>query len=290
MLDANRINRWRIDDFCTKVAQLHCFDVAQLWNHISRAYDFGVSSHETIDIGPNLEDACIQSRSNNARSIVASASSKIGHFTALGISTDETTYNTSLRNFLPSLLNEFVAQFSNETVLSGLEFCLDELATIEPLCAINQSCNNLTANAFAVGNDSGLRLGTEVANEIDALIDAAKFVEQSVYCCQKLLALLASRDDAINHLFVSRLYLLERLLIGTIAFYSHLAGFDEFIGDATKGTNHNDDGLFLPLDDLLYTQYAFYGTNRSSAKLQYFHPCSLSFFACKGIKRLGIRD
>ena len=72
------------------------------------------------------------------------------------------------------------------------------------------------------------------------------------------------------------LYLFERLLIEHIARHGHLAGPDEFVGDAAQGTDHDNDRLALPLNNLLYTQYAFCGTHGSSAKFQYFHPCLLT--------------
>ena len=115
----------------------------------------------------------------------------------------------TIDHFFESLANQFVGQFANQSVLASLEFCLDELAAVEPLCTFDERCNNLTTNTFAIGNDGSLNLWTEVANEIDALEDATQFLEQLAYGSREFVALLAGRDDDTDHLFVSRLYLLE---------------------------------------------------------------------------------
>ena len=94
VLDANGINRWRINDFSTEVTELHRFDVGQFWDDVSRADDLGVGRHEAIHVGPNLKHACFKSRSNDAGCIVATTSTQVGHFSALDICADETTnYN-----------------------------------------------------------------------------------------------------------------------------------------------------------------------------------------------------
>ena len=123
MLDANGINRWRVNDFSTEVTELHRFDVGQFGDDVSRADDLGVGRHEAIHVGPNLKHACFKSRSNYAGSIVATASTQVGHFATLDICADETSNNTYLWQFLPSLANQLVGQFSNQSVLACLEFC-----------------------------------------------------------------------------------------------------------------------------------------------------------------------
>ena len=243
MLDADRINRWRIDDFRSEVAELHRFDITQFWNDISGTDDLGVCCHEAVHIGPNLQDACFQSRSNNAGSIVATTSSQVRRLATLDIGTDETSNDANLRHFLPSLANKIVGQLANQTVLSCLELGLDELAAVKPLCILDECCNYLAANAFAIRNNGSLRLWTKVVNEINALINAAQFLEQTAYCSREFVALLASRNDAVYHLFMARLYLLERLLIERIALNSHQACSDEFIRDSAKSANHDDNGL-----------------------------------------------
>ena len=55
ILDADRIDGRRIDDLCTEVTKLHSLDIRQLVDGIGRLDDFGVGSHETVDVGPYFE-------------------------------------------------------------------------------------------------------------------------------------------------------------------------------------------------------------------------------------------
>ena len=272
MLDADGVDGGRIDHFGAEVAELHCLDVGQFWNDVCRADDARIGCHETIHVGPYLEHACIQCRSDDAGGVVASASAQVCHLATLGISADEAAYNANLWNLLPSLANQFVGQFPDEAVLAGLELSLDEFAAVEPLRSFYQRCNNQAAYAFAVGDDGSLCFGAQVVDEINALIDAAQLFQQFSDVSLEFVAFLAGGYDGVYHLLMSSIYLLERLLVECITLHCHLACLDELVGDAAQGTDHHDDRLCLPFDNLLYTEYAFYGTDRSSTKFYDFHP------------------
>ena len=70
ILDADRIDGRRVDDFGTEVTELHSLYVRQFVDGIGRLDDLRISCHETIDICPDFKDLSVEGCGNDSCCIV----------------------------------------------------------------------------------------------------------------------------------------------------------------------------------------------------------------------------
>ena len=115
----------------------------------------------------------------------------------------------------------------------------------------------MAADALAIADDSGLRLGRQVADEVDALIDRAQLLEHTIDLEDEALTGGTLRDDRMNHRMMALGHLGILGQIGDVASYGQLRGADEFVGDAAKSGYYHDNGFVLRLNDFLDVEDAF---------------------------------
>ena len=203
VLDADGIDGGRVDHLGAEVAELHRFDVTELRDDIGSGDDTRVGGHESIDVGPDLENAGIEGCCDDAGGVVRTATTEVGDLTTFGVCRDEARHERYLGHFLPRLTDKVGRQFAGQSRPASLHLGLDELAAVVPYRIAHQGGHDLTAEAFAIADDGGVGLWRQVADEVHALIDAAQFLEQTVDNADESLALVAGRDDGSDEFVVA---------------------------------------------------------------------------------------
>ena len=213
VLHADGIDGGRIYHLGAEVAQLHGLDIGQLVDDVGCADDARVSCHETIHVRPYLQHIGIESRRNDAGRIVTATPAQVGNLTALHVTADESAHEADLRKRLPRLAHQSLGEFRGQHVASPLHLRTDEVQTVIPLSSLYQRGHDTAADALSVADDGGSRLGREVADEIDTLVYASKFLQQGPDHCHERLALPSGGYDGFYHLFVAFYDLVEGLLV-----------------------------------------------------------------------------
>ena len=121
-----RIYRRRIHHLGTEVAQLHRLHIAQLVDGIGSRYHLRVGRHESVHVGPYLQDAGIQHRRNHRCRVVRTATAQVGHAARILVRCDEARHHRHLGQFVEGLLDKHLRQFRVEQVLVMLALGLHE--------------------------------------------------------------------------------------------------------------------------------------------------------------------
>ena len=139
---------------------------------------------------------------------------------------------------------------------------LDEVARVKPLGTMHKRSYNVRAKAFAVAYDSVLCLLGKVVDKEHAKIYRAQLLKQRIDNLKQVLALACVGDDGVNHLVVAVHHSLKLFLPCFVALKCKLRSGKELVGDATKGTDNNNDRLFLGLFlyNSLQAENTLYGT------------------------------
>ena len=143
VLDANRIDGWRIDNLGTEVAQLHGLDIAQLIDGIGCLDDTGVGRHKAIDVGPYLQDLRIEGCSNDGCCIVRAATTEVGGLARILVATDEAGHHGYLRQLLEGLMNKLVGEVGHQTVSAILILSTNKVAAVHALATLKQAGNDI---------------------------------------------------------------------------------------------------------------------------------------------------
>ena len=96
ILVIDRENRRRIDNLCSEVTQLGSLGKCQMINDVGRINHARIGRHKSIDIGPNLQQICIESRCYDSGRIVRTATTEVGHVATIAIRRDESAHNGAL--------------------------------------------------------------------------------------------------------------------------------------------------------------------------------------------------
>ena len=296
VLDADGVDGGGIDHLGTKVAQLHSLDIAQLVDGVGRLYNLRVGSHEAVHVGPYLQHLGIECSGNDGGGIVAAATPQVGRLMAVTVAGYETGYHSHRRLGCSSvaaqrskgLAHQTCRQLSIKHVLDTmvgahrrLLLSADEVAAVHAHATVDETCHDVRRQTLTVAHNGILGLLRKVVNEEHTGADAPQLVEQGIYPRQHGGTPRLVSEDGVYHLVVAvddgivvRAPLLAALLC-------HMGHGDEFVGDAVKGTHHNNDRppSGFCLNDLLQAKDAWHGTYGRSAEFHYFHSLSDDFIA-----------
>ena len=247
ILDADGVNGRRIDDFRTEIAELHSLHVAQLVDRVRRLDHARIGGHETVDIGPDLQYLGIKGGGDDSGGIVTATTSEIRDLVGFPVAGDKTGHEAHARQIGEGLLDEFVGQLSIEDIAVVTALRLDKVAGVEPLGTADQRGHDITREALSVGDDGVLRLLTEIVDEVDTIINTLQLVEEGVDGVKQILALGGIGDDRVNHLMVTVDHLVEFRAPCFLMVEGKLGSGEQFVGDASEGTDNDDDRLVLGL-------------------------------------------
>ena len=124
---------------------------------------------------------------------------------------------------------------------------LDKISCVHPFGPSNQGSNDVGAEPFAIAYDGVLCFSTQVVYEIDAEIDAAQLIEESVYGLKKLFAGRCIGDDGIYHLMMTGDHFVERRLPPLVSLYGQARCGEQLIGNAAQCAHHDNHGLAFGL-------------------------------------------
>ena len=187
ILDADGINRRRVDDLCTEVAELHGLDIAELVDGVGRLDDLRVGSHEAVDVGPYLEHLGIEGGSDDGSGVVRAATAQVGGLVAVAVAGYEARHDeyglgcVIATEGAEGLLDELRGELGVEHVLALLILGAYEVAGIHAHAVLHQGGHDVRRQSLAVADDGILGLGTQVVDEVDTIVDAAQLVEELVY-------------------------------------------------------------------------------------------------------------
>ena len=177
----NGVDGRGIDNFGSKVTQLHRLDITQFVDGVSRFNHTWVGSHKSIHIGPNLQHLGIQCCSNDGCCIIATATPQVSGLASILIATDKARHHSNVGHILECIANQLVGQIGHQSVLTIFLFSTNKIATIHASATLNQRCHNVRRETLAITYDRIFGFIRQVVNQIHAIIDTLQLFEELIH-------------------------------------------------------------------------------------------------------------
>ena len=269
-----RVDCRRVNHLGAEIAELGGLDIAQMADGICVVDDAWVGCHETVNVGPYLEAACLQCRCDYGCRVVASATSKVRDFLVLLVLGDESRNYCHLCGVsVKVLMYESVGNLVGKYVFVVLGLGLDETACVETYCAVNESGYDAARNPFAVAHNCSLGFWGNVVYECKSLINVVQLVQQHVNFLQQRSALFVAWYYCVDEVVMACHNILELVVEGLVAVDGHIGGLYQPVCHSAECRYHYNHAVILGrvLYNALQVEYAVCGTYRCSAEFHYFH-------------------
>ena len=176
VLDADGIDGRRIDDLCTKVAELHRLDVGEFVDGVCGLDDTWICGHEPVDIRPNLQHLGSECRSYDACRIVAASTSQVGCLHRVSVARDEARYHAHPRHVFKRFLYQSVGELCIQRILSVFLLRAYKVAGIHAPGTTDERRHDVGRETFTIRHDGILRLCAEVVDEEDTEVDGTQLL------------------------------------------------------------------------------------------------------------------
>ena len=139
----HRINRRRINHFCTKVAKLHCLNKGEVVDDVCRLDYARVSCHKSINIGPNLKLTRIEGSGNDGSGIVATATAQIGDVARNMVGRNKSRHDSDFSlEIFECFKNQAIGKVNIENMFVELAFSLYKIPRVEVCSIVDNSAYN----------------------------------------------------------------------------------------------------------------------------------------------------